>query len=133
MRPQYHFRDSAQGLMAWDMRKIADTTQHLTPQNVPLSDIAELDEDWWFAHGTTPTPRAIADHMKLTQLADRSYPIILDAEGRLMDGMHRIVQSLLAGDTTIQAIRLPQTPPPDYIGIDPDDLAYDGDTQIHFF
>ncbi|WP_299650107.1 hypothetical protein [uncultured Tateyamaria sp.] len=124
MRPQYHFRDGPDGLMAWDMRKIAATTEHLTPQSVPLENIAELDENWWFAHGTTPTPRAIAGHMKLIQSADRTYPIILDSEGRLMDGMHRVVQALLAGDTTINAIRLPRTPAPDYIGRDPSDLPY---------
>lgn len=124
MRPQYHFRDGPDGLMAWDMRKIAAATAHLKPRAVPLSDIAELDEDWWFAHGTTPTPRAIAEHVSQIQSADRTYPIILDAEGRLMDGMHRVVQALLAGDATIQAIRLPQTPTPDYIGIDPNDLPY---------
>ena len=124
MRPQYHLRDSPQGLMAWDMRKIAHAAASLPTVEVPLSDIAELDEDWWFAHGTTPTPRTIADHMTLVQQVDRAHPIILDGEGRLMDGVHRIVQALLAGDTTIHAIRLPETPPPDYIGVDPDNLPY---------
>lgn len=124
MRPQYHFRDSPQGLMAWDMRKIAKAAASLPTVEVPLSDIAELDEDWWFAHGGAATPRAIADHMALVAHADRSYPVILDAQSRLMDGMHRIVQALLAGDTTITAIRLPETPPPDYIGVDPDKLPY---------
>ncbi|MEL6464183.1 MAG: hypothetical protein AAFQ58_04365 [Pseudomonadota bacterium] len=129
MRPQYHLRDSAQGLMAWDLRKLAATTKHLIPHTIPLTDIAEVDENWWFAHGTTPTPRAIADHMQLVQSANRSYPILLDADGRLMDGMHRIVQALLAGDTTVTAMRLPKTPPPDYIGIAPDDLPCDTDAE----
>lgn len=125
MRPQYHFRPSPRGLLAWDMRKIVEASAGLAPEPVQLTDIAELDEDWWFAQNATPTPRAIAHHMKLVKQADRAYPIILDAEGRLMDGMHRIVQALLAGDTKIQAIRLPVTPAPDFIGIDPDDLPYE--------
>ncbi|MEL7131802.1 MAG: hypothetical protein AAGK77_05260 [Pseudomonadota bacterium] len=129
MRPQYHFRPGPDGLMAWDMRKLAAATADLEPEQIPLADIAELDENWWFAHGTAPTPRALADHMQLVQSADRSYPILLDAEGRLMDGMHRIVQALLASDTTVNAIRLPKTPPPDYIGIAPDDLPYDTDAE----
>ncbi|WP_299044548.1 hypothetical protein [uncultured Tateyamaria sp.] len=113
--------------MAWDMRKIAAAASHLDPDQVALTDIEELDENWWFAHGTPPTPRAIAGHMKRIRQVDRSHPIILDADGRLMDGMHRVVQALLAGDTMILAIRLPETPPPDYIGVNPDDLPYDVD------
>ncbi|MEX0369830.1 MAG: hypothetical protein AB3N09_04310 [Tateyamaria sp.] len=113
--------------MAWDICKLVAATDHLVPQMVPLAEIAELDEDWWFAHGTVPTPRALAEHMKLVSNVDRTHPIILDADGRLMDGMHRVVQALLDGETTIAAIRLPETPPPDYIGIDPDDLPYDAE------
>ncbi|GGX41613.1 hypothetical protein GCM10007385_06460 [Tateyamaria omphalii] len=125
MRLQYHFRPSPRGLLAWDMRKIAEASVGLLPQPVRLTEIAEVDENWWFAHNVTPTPRTIAHHMQLVKQANRAYPIILDAEGRLMDGMHRVVQALLAGDTTIQAIRLPVTPAPDFVGIDPDDLPYE--------
>jgi len=127
MRPQYHFRPGPDGLQAWDMRKIVAQTSDLTPYDVALADIAEIDQDWWFANGPTPTPRAIADHMALVQQVDRAYPIILDAEGRLMDGMHRIVQALVAGDTTICAVRLPVTPPPDFVGRAPEDLPYGHD------
>ncbi len=125
MRPQYHFRTSPDGLQAWDMVKIVTRLGHLPHEEVALSDIAELDEDWWFSDGKTPTPRAIAQHMKQVQAADRTYPIIVDPDGRLMDGMHRVVQALLAGDVTVKAIRLPHLPPPDYIGVAPEDLPYD--------
>lgn len=124
MRPQYHFRPGPDGLQAWDMVKIVVEYGHLPPEDIALSDIAELDEDWWFAFGDTPTPRALAGHIAQTQAADRSYPIILDASGRLMDGMHRVVQALVAGDTTIKAIRLPHVPVPDYVGVAAKDLPY---------
>ncbi len=125
MRAQYHFRPGPHGLRAWDMRKIVAQAEHLPSHDVPLTEIAEIDEDWWFAEGGVPSPRALTDHMAMVQQVDRAYPIILDAEGRLMDGMHRVVQALLAGDTMIKAIRLPRTPEPDFVGVAPEDLPYD--------
>ncbi|MEO0401922.1 MAG: hypothetical protein AAF214_06065 [Pseudomonadota bacterium] len=107
------------------MRKIVRLYGHLPPITVALRDIQELDEDWWFNTQITPTPRKIAEHIKLISDADRQYPIVLDAHARLMDGMHRVVQALLAGEDTIQAIKLPITPAPDFRNADPDTLPYD--------
>jgi len=47
-----------------------------------------------------PTARAVADHARLLAEADLRFPILLCANGRVMDGRHRVA-----------------TPP------DPDDLA----------
>ncbi len=127
MRAQYHFRPGPDGLRAWDMRKIVAQCAHLPVRDVPLSEIAELDEDWWFAHGGTATPRALAAHMAQVAEVDRTFPIVLDAEGRLMDGMHRVVQALLAGAQTVRAVQLAQTPAPDFVGVAPGDLPYGDD------
>ena len=126
--PQYHLRPGPQGLQAWDVRKLIAlaAAQQLQPQWVPLADIAELDQRYWFTEpGDDPTPRAIAQHLKLVNAADTAYPILLDAEGRLMDGMHRVVKRLAQGHSTIWAVRLPTTPPPDFVGVAADDLPYD--------
>ena len=124
IRPQYHFRPSPNGFYAWDIVKLLRTHAHLVPMAVPLSAIAALAEDWWFGTGTVPTPRALAAHMAQVAAVDRSYPILLDADGRLMDGMHRVVQALMAGDDTILAMQLPQMPAPDYTDVMPSDLPY---------
>ncbi|WP_415404624.1 hypothetical protein [Tateyamaria sp. SN3-11] len=131
IREQYHMRRAANGVDAWDIRKLLMQHGADPVHDVALSDIAELDENWWFDIEGTPTPRALAHHMEMVQQVDRSYPILLDAEGRLMDGMHRVMQALLAGDTTIRAIRLDTTPPPDFTNIAPGDLPYgeSDDTQ----
>jgi diguanylate cyclase (GGDEF)-like protein len=50
----------------------------------------------------------------LIQKADLSYPVILSADGRLMDGGHRISKAWLSGLTTINAVRFPVDPEPDY-------------------
>ena len=128
IRPQYHIRPSPQGPLAWDVRKLiahAQTLQ-LQPRLVPLSAIAELDQRYWFSEpGDEPTPRAIAEHMRLVEAADTAYPILLDAEGRLMDGMHRAVKRLSQGHETIWAQQLSTTPAPDFVGVAADDLPYD--------
>ena len=54
---------------------------------------------------------------------DLAYPILLCEEGRLVDGMHRLVKALLQQQTAILAIRL-SLPEPDYINRCLDDLPY---------
>jgi len=45
--------------------------------------------------------------------ADDKYPIILNADGRIMDGAHRIAKAMHNGLTTITAFRFNANPPPD--------------------
>jgi hypothetical protein len=54
----------------------------------------------------------------------RAHPIILSAEGRVMDGMHRIARALLEGRTTVVAVRFVRPIPPDYRNVRPADLPY---------
>lgn len=65
--------------------------------------------------------------MRLVQDADLAHPIIIDPEGRVMDGMHRVVKALLQGREFVLAYRLPTLPGPDFVGADPDRLPYDED------
>ncbi|MFQ6548899.1 hypothetical protein AADZ90_013150 [Aestuariibius sp. 2305UL40-4] len=124
IRPQYHLRPTASGFDAWDIRRLVRRAESIAAAPIPLSDIAELDENYWF-HGATPTARAIVEHIALIDAADLRYPILLDAEGRLMDGMHRAARALRDGHDTILAKRFAATPAPDYRNADPDTLPYD--------
>lgn len=56
--------------------------------------------------------------------SDLSFPIILSSEGQVMDGMHRVLKALLNGLQSIEAIRFPSDPEPDYIHVALDDLPY---------
>ena len=124
VRAQYHFRASERGLLAWDVRRLIELSGELQPHDVPLIDIAELSENYWFAHDE-PTCQSIVDHVSLINEADLSYPIILDADGRVMDGMHRVCKAALMGHAAISAVRFRETPEPDYVGRQPDELPYD--------
>jgi hypothetical protein len=125
LRKQYHFRTIGPDLFAWDVHRLIRQARPLPSLTVRLEDIAELDENWWYETSTElPTPRSFAAHMALVQQADLAYPVLLCAEGRLMDGMHRLVKALLEQRETVQAVRFPVTPKPDYINVAPDDLPY---------
>lgn len=130
LRPQYHLRASSQGLLAWDVRLlIAQAAAEQLPAHwVALSAIAELDERYWFTEpGDEPTPRAIAAHLQLVAAADTRYPILLDAQGRIMDGMHRVLQRLSQGHDSVWAQQFTTTPAPHFVGVPADQLPY-GDT-----
>lgn len=127
LRMQYHLRESPQGTLAWDVHRLIALAQAqaLPVQQLPLAHMAELDENHWFAHGEPPTPRALLAHWQLVQAADLRFPITVSAQGRVMDGMHRILKALHLGHTHIAAQQFAVTPPPDFIGVHPDDLPYD--------
>ena len=125
LRVQYHFRPGPDGLRAWHVHRLIRLSRALPVQQVPLAEIRELDENWWFAHGDDlPTPRAIVEHVRLMDAVDLRWPVILSADGGVMDGMHRIAQALRLGHTHIAAVRFAVDPPPDHVGVDPDALDY---------
>ena len=57
--------------------------------------------------------REVAGHMEAVEKADLTKPILLDENGQLLDGCHRIVKALLQGDTHILAKRFESNPRPD--------------------
>lgn len=124
LRQQYHFRESDKGLLAWDVLKLIKMTNDLEVIEVPLSEIRELKEVYWFGLGAPPIMEDIVEHAKLIFEADISYPIILCPEGRVMDGMHRVCKASIDGHKFISAVRLTVLHKPDYVGKQPDELPY---------
>jgi hypothetical protein len=64
------------------------------------------------------------DHMKLVEEADLSFPIILSADGGIMDGMHRVAKAALEGRTEVEAVQFDRDPEPDYVNRRLSDLPY---------
>lgn len=130
IRPQYHFRNSERGLLAWDVRKLIGMAAELPVFDLPLDQVQELDESFWFdLEGDAPTCRKIAEHARLIQDVELSYPILIDPEGRVMDGMHRVCKALELGWKAIPARRLTELPEPDFVGVSPEDLPYGTETR----
>lgn len=125
MRKQYHTRMVGADKHVWDVHKLARLARNMHPQRIPLSSIAELDALWWFQDASDrPTPRSVAHHMMLVNAVDLSYPILLCAEGRLMDGMHRVLKALIRGQDSILAVRFSPTPESDFVNVALDALPY---------
>jgi hypothetical protein len=121
MRKQYHFRPGPTGPRAWDVDRLVALANHLQPQLAPIATVRELDEAYW---GESMTPRTLAEHARLIAEADLAYPVILSSDGRVMDGMHRVVKALMRGETDILAVRFAVDPLPDFEGVNPADLPY---------
>jgi len=123
VRKQYYFRPSSHGLLAWDVDRLVRLSRTLHPKLVPLSQIRELDEPV-FGDGESTSWRAMVAHVILMDDADLSYPIILAADGAVMDGMHRIAKAVRQGRRDIDAVQFVEDPPPDHVGRGPEDLPY---------
>lgn len=69
-----------------------------------------------------PTVRILVRHMQLVKSANLSYPIIIGADGRVMDGMHRVAKALLEDRATVLAVKFDVQPEPDHRNIRPSEL-----------
>lgn len=125
MRQQYHVRTVNQQKWIWNVNKLLVKTAHLQAKPVALTQIKEVDECYWFEQGAPVTCRDLVQHMQLVEQADLAYPILLCAQGRLIDGMHRVAKALLFGHTHILTIQLTHEIAPDYIDVDLESLPYD--------
>jgi hypothetical protein len=123
MRKQYHFWPGEHGLDAWDVDRLIELSRDLPVKQVPIESIWELDTPYW----SQLTVREVAEHVRLVQAVDLTYPIILGVDGRVMDGMHRVVRAVLEGYTTISAVQFGVNPDPDFRNCQPDQLPYPDD------
>ena len=113
--PEKHSRLVPEGRAVWLTERLWQLSRDLPVRNIAIADIPELDQDCWFGTAYVPTCREVAYHARRIWDADLSHPIILSADGGLMDGGHRLCKALLQGLTTVQAVQFEIDPEPDYI------------------
>ena len=85
VRKQYYFQPSAQGLLAWDVDRPIELSRDLPRKHVRLTDLGELDRKW-SGDEEGQTWRQPLDHIRLIDAADLSFPIIVAANGEVVDG-----------------------------------------------
>lgn len=116
---------SDRGLLAWDVHRLIELARELPIIRIDPDRIAELDEIYWFDdEHQRPTCRTVIMHAELIREVDLAYPVILGADGRVMDGMHRVAKAVLEHIPQIDARRFECDPEPDYVGVAPADLPY---------
>lgn len=126
IRPQYHFRKTNTGLDAWDVRRLIELSKDFAIKKVDPGSLEDIHKPhWYLEQDAIPSPLSMIGHYRLIQECDLAYPIILDAEGRVMDGMHRVCKALLNNIKEIDAVQFLTDPDPDFVNCDPKKLPYD--------
>lgn len=97
------------GKHKWRCTRLFQLAKDLPVMEIPL---AHLNVYYTYEKLTL---RDMCGHMKQVQDADLQYPIILDEDGEVMDGRHRIMKAILTGAETIKAVRFDENPPPDEV------------------
>ncbi|MBK9124902.1 MAG: chromosome partitioning protein ParB [Chloroflexi bacterium] len=88
-------------------------------ESMPVEQVALDSFDWTNENfrcnslSSPPLWRDIGDHARRILAADLQYPIIISAEGEVMDGMHRILKCYVFGLPTVSAVRFTVNPKPD--------------------
>jgi hypothetical protein len=64
LRKQYFFRNSARGILAWDVDSLVAASSTFTPVRVPVSAIRELQQPW-SGDGQAQTWNELIAHVRL--------------------------------------------------------------------
>ena len=90
----------------WSVARLILLAKDLPVMNIPLDHL-----NIYHKYGDL-TLRELVEHMKSVNDADLKYPIILDEDGELMDGRHRIMRAIMENKKTIKAVRFEENPTP---------------------
>jgi len=85
----------------YSVAKLVDEAKNLKSFDMPLCGINLSDVIWQDCNILE-----IAFHCKKVKDANLKYPIILDWNGNIADGRHRIIKALVEGKKTIKAVRI---------------------------
>lgn len=97
------------GRHSWSVARLMTLVKPLPVMTVPLSHLNIYHQY------EKLTLRDMVMHMRAVNDADLSFPIILDEDGEIMDGRHRIMKAMLTGAKTIKAVRFEENPAPDVV------------------
>jgi len=107
--PEFHSVDTqvAQiGRHEWSVARLIQLAKDLPVMDIPLDHMSV------YTRYNDLTLREIVMHMKTALDSDLSCPIILDEDGDVLDGRHRIMKAILQGEKTIKAVRFDENPEP---------------------
>lgn len=99
------------GKKCWSAASLIEAAKSLEPFDLPLCCIYIATDI--FAPVTNA--KALAEHIMRVNAVNMDDPVILDADGFIMDGWHRVARALAEGRETIRAVRFEMTPPPHWL------------------
>ena len=94
------------GKHRWAVARLIELSKELPIKEIPL--------DYLNIYNTYDklTLRDMVMHINAINNCNLDYPIILDEDGELLDGRHRIMKALLLGKDTIKVVRFDENPIP---------------------
>ncbi len=100
----------------WKARSLWEHARALPVENVML-DSFNWNNDNFQCNSLSDPPlwKDIGEHAKKILAADLKYPIVISAEGNVMDGMHRILKCYSFGLESVKAVRFTENPEPDIV------------------
>lgn len=103
------------GSDSYSVARLVDEAKNLKPFDMPIAGM-ELNYEIWKGSDIF----GLAFHVKRVIDADLSIPIILDWNGVIADGRHRLIKAIVEGRRTIKAVRITWKIVPDKLGEKPD-------------
>lgn len=103
---KFHTQEIDDGRFVYDIPSVIFQSRFLVPFEIPLMGMCidyRIDSEPLRIIG-------FVEHMKGVLEADLTKPIILDREGWVIDGRHRIARALLENKQTILAVRFEKNP-----------------------
>jgi hypothetical protein len=94
------------GCHSWSVSRLFELARELPVMDVPLDHL-----NTYYRYEKI-TLREMVMHMNAAKAANLDMPIILDEDGELMDGRHRLMKAMLLGHETIKVVRFEENPPP---------------------
>jgi len=94
------------GRNEWSVARLVELSKGLPVMDIPLDHL-----NVYYTYEKL-TLRELVMHMQAVNAADLSLPIILDEDGELMDGRHRLMKAMLTSQATIKVVRFDENPAP---------------------
>lgn len=90
----------------WSVPRLFELSRELPVMDVPLNHMHV-----YYVYDKL-TLRELVMHMRAALDSDLDYPIILDEDGEIMDGRHRLIKAIFEGRETIKVVRFEINPSP---------------------
>ena len=100
----------SEGKKSWRISRLLKLVEDMESFEIPLKHL-----NIYNLYPKIESTNDFINHVKRVNLADLKCPIILDEEGYVMDGRHRIAKAILKRKKKILAVRFNETPPCCYI------------------
>jgi hypothetical protein len=94
------------GRNSWSVARLITLSRDLEVFDIPLNHL-----NIYYRYNDLSL-REMVMHMRAVLDADLNYPIILDEDGEVLDGRHRIMKAIIEGKDSIKAVRFEVNPSP---------------------